>query len=191
MSGGVARRTLVLALLASGCAGSPEPAYYTLAAVPGTPRPGAPRLVELRRPSIAGYLDRSEIVRGDAGYRLDLRPGERWGEPFDAMLGRVVAEDLNQRLPGTTVFTSQGSLSPDPQARVELDVPRFNLTASGQVVLRAQVAVTRAHGGGASRTRSVQIETKPASASTSDLAAAMSQAAGQLADAIAAMLRSA
>lgn len=190
-----APRALLAALLlaAAGCS-SPEPAYYTLASSPGAPHPGGPHLVELRRPSIAGYLDRSEIVRGDTGsYRLDLRSGERWGEAFDAMLGRVLAEDLNQRLPGTTVFTSQGSLNPDPQQQVELDVVRFDLGTSGRVVLRAQVGVSRGRGAGsggaALRTRTVQVETVPASNSTPALVAAMSQALGQLADAVAAMLR--
>ncbi len=180
---------MLLALLASSCS-SPEPAYYTLGTAPGTPRSGGPRLVELRRPSVAGYLDRSDIVRGETGYRLDLRPGERWGEPFGAMLGRVLAEDLNQRLPGTTVFTAEGSLSPDPQARIEVDVPRFDLDAAGRVVLRAQVAVTRTGNKGSTRTRIVQVQTTPASGGgTPALVAAMSQAVGQLADAVAALVR--
>ncbi len=191
MNANLPRRTTLLMLLASGCS-SPEPAFYTLAASPGIARPGGPRLVELRDPSVAGYLDRSEIVRNDTSYKLDLRPGERWGEPFGSMLGRVLAEDLNQRLPGTTVFTSHGSLSPEPQAQIEVDVPTFDLHSGGRVVLRAQVAVTRtARGGSTSRTRSVQIETAPAAAGTPALVAAMSHAVGQLADAIATMLRTA
>jgi len=191
-SKGLLRRGLIaLALAVSGCV-SPEPAFYTLAAAPGASQPGAPRLVELRRPSVAGYLDRSEIVRGDTDpYRLDVRAGERWGEPFSAMLGRVLAEDLNQRLPGSTVFTAQGSLSPDPQARIEVDVSRFDLGTSGRVILRAQVAVSRPHGGGVPRARTVQVEATPASTATTALVAAMSQALGHLADAIAAMLRNA
>jgi len=191
MSASLLRRRELLALAlvsaASGCS-SPEPAYYTLGIAPGAPQRGGPRLVELRRPSVAGYLDRAEIVRGDTGgYRLDVRAGERWGEPFDAMMGRVLTEDLNQRLPGTTVFTAQGSLSPDPQARIEIDVPRFDLGTNGRVVLRAQVAVSRSRG--AVQTRTVQIETVPASTATPALIAAMSQALGQLADTVASMLR--
>jgi uncharacterized lipoprotein YmbA len=180
----------MLALLASGCS-SPEPAYYTLAAVPGAQRPGGPRLAELRRPSVAGYLDRSEIVRGDTGYRLDLRPGERWGEPFASMLGRVLTEDLNQRLPGTTVFSAEGSLNPDPQVQIEVDVPAFDLGAGGRVVLRAQVAVTRAGNKATSHTRTVQVVITPAAVGTPALIAAMSQAVGRLADAVAMMLRAA
>lgn len=178
---------VALALLAAGCSSSPEPAYYTLAASPGAPRAGGPRLVELRQPSIAGYLDRSELVRRDTGYKLDIRPGERWGEPFAAMVGRVLADDLNQRMPGATVFTAQGSLNPDPQATIDLDVLRFDLGSDGTVVLHAQVAVTR-HGG-AAQTRTIEVQVKPASGTTADLVAAMSRAAGQLADGVAGMLR--
>ena len=188
MRPGLPRRVLLLALLASGCA-SPEPAYYTLAALPGSPVPGAPRLVELRDPSIAGYLDRSEIVRSASGYKLDVRAGERWGEPFGPMLGRVLAEDLSQRLPGTTVFTAHSSLNPDPQAAIDVDVQRFDLGASGHVILRAQVAVMRTRG--KTLTRTMQVETVPQSNLTSSLVAAMSKALGLLADAVAGMARAA
>ena len=178
---------LLAGLLLAGCA-SPEPAYYTLAATPGAARAGGPHVIEIRRPGIAGYLDRSEIVRGDEGYRLDVRPGERWGEPFGTMVGRVLAEDLGDRLPGSTVFTEQGSLSPDPQARVDINVQRFDLRTDGHVSLLAQVAVS-----GMRRrrdlNRSFRLDAVSASASTPDLVAVMSRLLGQLADGIAAMLR--
>ena len=61
------RRAVLLGLLAASCA-SPEPAYYTLAPVPaaapgagsaaGASGAGGPRTVQLRRPGLAGYLDR-------------------------------------------------------------------------------------------------------------------------------------
>lgn len=182
------RGVLAVALALAGCA-SPEPAYYTLAAVPGARLAGGPRLVEVRDPSIAGYLDRSEIVRSQGSYRLELRAGERWGEPFAPMLGRVFAENLSQRLPNATVFTAHSSLTPDPQVSVEVDVQRFDLGAAGQVILRAQVAVTRSSN--KPFTRTVQYETVPASAGTASLVAAMSKLLGQLADATALLVRSA
>ena len=58
---------------------SPEPAYYTLAPVPGTPRRGGVALIELRRPGLAGYLDRPEIVRSGSAYQLRVAGSERWG----------------------------------------------------------------------------------------------------------------
>ena len=177
------------AALAS-CA-SPEPAYYTLAAIPGAAQPGGPKLVELRRPGLAGYLDRPEIVRANSAYQLRLAGAERWGEPLGDLVARILAEDLNLRLPGSSVFTAAGSISAEANATIELDIQRFDADATGQVSLLAQVAVSRGRARASAATRTVRLSVQPASASTSDLVAAMSRALGQLADAVVPMLRGA
>lgn len=181
------RRVLLLGLAVSACA-SPEPAYYTLAAVPGTPRGGAAATVELRRPGIAGYLDRPEIVRASSAYRLKVATGERWGEPFGDLFGRVLAENLNQRLTGTSVFTTAGAISAQAVVAVELDVQRFDLDAGGDVVLLVQVAISRTRRG-AANTRVIRLVQRPSGPTTADLVAAMSVALGALANTVADMLR--
>lgn len=186
------RRTLLAGLVPAGLAlsgcTSPEPAYFTLAPVPGTPRPGGPKLVELQRPGLAGYLDRPGIVRADSAVQLKVATTERWGEPLGDLIGRILAEDLSQRLPGSSVFTTAGSISAQPDARVELDVQRLDADASGNVVLLAQVAVSRGRRANAA-TRTVRLTQRPASPATRDLVAAMSTVLGGLADALAGMLR--
>ncbi len=172
-------------MLLSACS-SPEPAYFTLAAVPGTAQPGAPALVELRRPGIAGYLDRPEIVRG-GGYQLKVAANERWGEPFGDLFGRVLAEDLNRRLPGTTVFTAAGSISATADATVEVDVQRFDTDGTGVVVLAAQVAVSQTRRGPAV-TRAIRLQ-RPAGTTTVELVTAMSALVGDMAETVAGMLR--
>jgi uncharacterized lipoprotein YmbA len=184
----ISRRPLLLLLVVAGCA-SPDPAYYTLRPVPGTPVPGAPGAVKLARPGLAGYLDRPEIVRDSATNRLSLRSGERWGEPLGDMIGRVMGEDLTQRLPGSTVFTEAGSISVDADTTVEMDIVRFDLDTSGVVVLLAQVAVRAGRSRTGAVTRSIRLTLPPASAATPDLVAAMSGLIGQLADTVAGMLR--
>ncbi len=176
-----------LALAASRCT-SPEPALYTLRPVLGTPQGGGPIAVKLEQPGLAGYLDRTEIVRDAAANRLDLASGERWGEPLGDMIGRVLGLDLSQRLPGSSVFTAAGTLSVDATATVELDVQRFDLDTDGTVVLLAQVAVEQGSRDPAF-TRSLRLTSRPASAATADLVSAMSAVLGQLADALAALLR--
>ncbi len=192
------RRLLLLgpALLAA-CA-SPEPLYFTLQPSPGTPVRGGPALVEMRRIGLAGYLDRPEIVRNNADYRLAIGARERWGEPLAELAARVLADNLNQRLPGSSVFTAAGSISAEPDAVVELDMQRFDADAQGAVVLLAQIAVLRRgpaggprSGGRASSTRTVRLNQAPAGPDTTALVAAMSAALGQLADAVAGMLRGA
>ena len=193
MSKAVARRGVLLGGAAAAlvsCA-SQEPAYYTLAAVPGAVQPGGPKLVELRRPGLAGYLDRPEIVRANSAYRLRLAGGERWGEPFGDLVARVLAEDLNLRLPGTSVFTAAGAISAEPNATIELDVQRFDADGAGEVTLLAQVAVSHGRARASAAARTVRLTIQPASAATADLVAAMSRALGQLADAVVPMLRGA
>ena len=183
-------RMALLVLAVAGCT-SADPAQYTLRAVPGQPAPGGPAAVKVARPGLAGYLDRPEIVRDSSSSRLQLKSGERWGEPLGDMFGRVLALDLAQRLPGSSVFTEAGTISVDASATVELDIQRFDLDPSGTVVLLAQVAVERGRSHDSSGTRSIQVTAQPRGPGTPELVFAMSDALGQMADQVAAALRSA
>lgn len=180
------RVTVALGLLgAAGCT-SPDPNVYTLAPLPGQAQPGGPPTLEVRRPGLAGYLDRSEIVRRGDAYRLNIASGDQWGEPLGDMIGRILAEDLTERLPGSTVFSNQAVSS--TQATVSVDVERFDSDRNGNVMLLAQVAVQRGPDQPAAA-RTVRLTGEARSPSTSDMVAAMSQLLGELADSIAAMLR--
>ena len=182
------RRTLLAGLALSACR-SAEPAYFTLAAMPGQAGAGGPRLVEVQRPGLAGYLDRPGIVRANSAYQLSVAGMERWGEPLGDLIGRVLAEDLNQRLPGSSVFTTAGTISAQPDATVELDVLRFDPDPGGQMVLLAQVAVSRGRDRASAITQTVRQTMRPAGPATADLVASMSTVLGQLADTVAGMLR--
>jgi uncharacterized lipoprotein YmbA len=187
------RGVLVLALAAppsfAGCGSSPEPVFYALAPTRGVTAPLAIHAIRIRRPGLAGYLDRPEIVRGVVDFRLGVTSNERWGEPLDAMLGRVLAEDLDQRVPGSSVYTEDGAITADPEATVEVDFRRFDIGSDGQANLWAEVAVQRGDNSARATSRSVKLSQAPAAATTSALVATMSDLLGQLADQIAAMLR--
>ena len=178
---------LALPMVLSGCA-SPEPAYFTLQARPGPVAASGVRLVELRRIGLAGYLDRPEIVRNNADYRLRIQGGERWGEPLGDLIARILAEDLNLRLPGSSVFTSAGAISVTADATVEMDVQRFDMDANGQVMVLAQVAISRGRNRDRAMAQTIRIAVTPAGPGTTALVAAMSAALGQVADRIAPML---
>lgn len=183
------RRTLLLAPLALAACSSAEPAYFTLMPRSGSSAgSGGPRLVELRRIGLAGYLDRPEIVRNGADYRLRITTGERWGEPLGELIARVLAENLTSRLPGSSVFTAAGAISASPDATLELDVQRLDADGSGTVVLLAQVAVTRGTVRSPAAAQTVRITVTPASPATVDYVAAVSTALGQLADRIVPLL---
>ena len=171
-----------------GCA-SPDPAIYTLRVVNGQEIGGGPVAIKLSRPGLAGYLDRPEIVRDSSVNRLDVKSGERWGEPLGDMIGRVLALDLSQRMPGSSVFTEAGTISVDASATVELDVQRFDLDQGGTVVLVAQVAVELGRSHDPASTHTLRLTAQPAGAGTPELVAAESAVLGQMADQVAVYLR--
>ena len=147
-------------------------------------RSGAARNIELRAIGLPRYLERSQIVRSSEDYRMDVLPNEWWGEPLDAMLARVLVEEIGQRLPGSTVYSEAGAITATPDATVEVNVQRFDLNRQGELLLVAQIAV-EARG---PSTRSVRFVKRPANTKTPALVAAMSVATAYLADTIALML---
>lgn len=178
---------LGLALLPAACA-SPEPSLYRLLAVPGPVRRTRARMVELRQVSVPGYLDRPEIIRAGEGARLRSLGNERWAEPLGDLVGSVLAEDLTLRLPDATVVTEGGALRAEGDFVVEIDLQRFEAGASDVVELVAQVAVRNRANRDRRETRVVRLRSPAAGPDTPSLVAAMSQALGALADAVAAML---
>ena len=178
---------LLLLAAVSGCA-SASTSYFALAPVPGTPATGGPAAIEVRQPGIAGYLDRNGIVRGDNDYKLDVASTQVWGEPLGDMLGRVMAEDLAQRLPGTQVTAAQGVISARPDLLVELQVDRFDSGHDGTLTLAAQVSVLRARDRAPLMTRSFRLTAPNPPAGTAELVARMSGLLGQLSDRTAEMV---
>jgi uncharacterized protein len=177
------RVMMMLAVLPAACS-SPNPTLYTLAVLPGTPHPGAPRNIELRGIALARYLERSQIVRSSEDFRLDVLSNEWWGEPLDTMIGRVLVQELNERLPGSTVFAENSAISAAADVTVGINVQRLDADRSGTVILIAQIAIS----GRSEATRSVRLSVPPPIAGTSGLVSAMSTATAQLADAAAELL---
>jgi uncharacterized lipoprotein YmbA len=151
--------------------------------------PGGPATIEIRRPGLAGYLDRSDVVLKSADYRLDVNSQLRWAEPLGDMIGRVLAQDLGQRLPGTAVFSQSGAITADPSMRVEVDILTFDADASGTVTLAAELAIERGTTHQPLAARHVSLTAQPAGPGAAAQAAAMSSLLGQLADQVAGEVR--
>ena len=183
---GLVRRSLLGVGLAApmlwltGC-GTSEPSYYTLTPWPGVARPGGPLTVEVRTPSIAPYLDRDGIVRNDRDYHLTIAQGAAWASPLADLIGRTLALDIGQRLPGSSVHTQSDAISTPALALVEIDVSRFMEGAPGQAEIGATLSVFRP-GGGPAGSRAVHVTEHPTDDSVGALVAALSQLLGQVAD---------
>jgi uncharacterized lipoprotein YmbA len=142
----LSRRAAFGTLAALAACRSAEPNLYTIGAVPGDARRGGPQSISLREVSLAQYLDRQSIVRSAADYRLEVSSNDWWGEPLAGMVTRVLAENLGQRLPGTTVVQTGGAITVPSQAVVEVNIQRMGITTPGTLTLAAQVAVNQRDG---------------------------------------------
>ncbi len=171
----------LLGLLPLGGCGSSEPGYYTLRPWPGAAQGGGPLTLKLRTPGVASSLDRDYIVRGDGGYKLTLAHDAAWGEPLADMIGQTLAQDLQQRLPGTTVFTQAGAISTEAQAELELDVSRFAQDPAGNVEIAATLSLARPNGGPVA-SHALHVVMTPTGPDVDALVAALSQLLGQVAD---------
>lgn len=187
----LARRRLLGALASAAtltaCA-SPNPVLYTLGPLPGHVDPGGPPTVVLHRVAIARYLERPEIVRSSAGYRLDVLANQQWGEPLAQMIGRVLIADLSQRLPGTTFFSSTGAITAPYDASVEVNIERMDKDATGLLAFSAQAAVEFTKSQRQPELRTIRTTVPIAVSATTYDVQAMSVAVSRLADVIAATL---
>jgi uncharacterized lipoprotein YmbA len=170
----------------AACA-SPDPALYTIAPVQGGPQNSGPKVVLLQQVGLARYLERSQIVRSSENYRLDVMTNDWWGEPLASMLGRVLAAELSQRLPQSSVLSESGGVSSSPDATIELNVQRLDEDSAGVLVLQAQAGVSF-KGRGAPVLRSFHIAVPPSGPGVANEVGAISAAVGQLADGLASML---
>ena len=179
---------LALAGALAACS-SPNPDLYTLAPAPGTPAPGGPATVVLHQVSIARYLERPDIVRSSENFRLEVMANDAWGEPVAPMISRVLADDLSQRLPGTTILNINGAITAKEDATVEVNVQRMDRDATGALAFVGQASVEPAQSARGVVTRTVRTSVPIASAATAEEVRAMSLAIGRLADEVAEMLR--
>ena len=129
--------SILLLTMFAACS-SPDPVLYTIASVPGSPAIGGPKVVLLQTVGLARYLDRPQIVHSAADDRLDVRTNDWWGEPLGPMLGRVLADELGNRLPQSIVISDGSVVSATPDATVELDIRQLNGDSTGSLILQAQ-----------------------------------------------------
>lgn len=112
-------------------------------------------------PRFRAQRKRTQIVRSSEGYQLQVEANNWWGEPFGPMIGRLLVEELSQRLPGTTVFGETGAIAAEGDATVEINIPRLDADSAGAVLLPAQVAVIWNKLHGPVSTRAVRFTVPP------------------------------
>ncbi len=135
--------SLVMVVL-YGCGVSEPIRYYQLSSLPGSDNPRASEgekrgtIVGIGPVDIPRYVDRLQIVTRSAPNVVDLAEFDRWAEPVQTDVKRVLVENVSQLLAGeqaAVAFWDEG-LPLDYQVRIE--VTRFDFEARGEAILSAR-----------------------------------------------------
>ena len=177
---------LTVGILVTGCASllgeSPPITYYTLTPTSfsdGT-RPADNRIIAVQTARLPEYLNQKGIVTRTQDNELDVAANSQWAGALDDNVTKVIVADLS-KLFGTTRIVAYPVSAALPVDRVvQVDISRFEAESDGNVQLSAQWIIFG--DGGRSY---VQVNGGSYTASTGNgdyrsIAAAMSQALGDL-----------
>jgi uncharacterized lipoprotein YmbA len=135
--------TLTLALSLAACGSSPNPVYYSLTAQPGETFSSKPLVIKVQRPGLDATLDKPELVRKEGSAHTQYDGADTWSEPLGNMIERVVAENLQQRLPGSTVITESGDIAAHPDYLVAIEVRQFGIDGNAQAVMEVVLSINK------------------------------------------------
>jgi uncharacterized protein len=143
----LAQTALALGLSAYGCSVlSPQEdtsRYFVLVPVAdstaGTPNGGgtAQTKIGLRPIEVPGYLDRPEVITRLSATEFAVSSTDRWGEPLDASVARVLAQDLSENLTNSEVVPFPWSKKAQLDYTVSVQFSRLEKTADGKAVVQA------------------------------------------------------
>lgn len=189
-----AARLLGAALLAcliashTGCA-TPVSATYLLLDLPRSALPsGQEPALSVGPVLIPDYLKRNSLAVRLDDNTLNYRGSERWAEPLDLGIQRLLSTALGQALDTARVSAFPSPLAADAQLRVALNV--FHLEAQGEeVILAAEWLIFRTGSSEPLRSGSIDRRRPLADRSGPGIAAAMSALLQDLAADVAVALR--
>jgi uncharacterized lipoprotein YmbA len=176
-----------VAVFAAGCASAPSKFYTLNSTAKGDGASGANYGVIVGPVSIPAEVDRPQFTVQVAPNRVVIDEFNRWAEPLDGNISRVVAGDLAVLL-GTPRVVAVPLANFDPAYRVTIDVQRFESVPGKSVQIEAVWVVRKSAGGVPLSGRTVA--NVPATGEGFEaLAAAHSQALAKVSGDIAAAIR--
>jgi uncharacterized lipoprotein YmbA len=91
---------------------------------------------------IPEYLNRSQIVQRTGRYQVGVAEFDKWAEPLEFSIPRVVAENLSALL-STEDIQMYPWESESPEFRIRIDIVRFDSASDGNVELTARWGLLR------------------------------------------------
>lgn len=90
---------------------------------------------------LAEYLDRPQIVTRDGGVLVQLAEFERWAEPLEDSVARVVAENVSRLMGDRPLEVFPWNSSADPAFQVRGEILRLDGELGGDAVLEAWFSI--------------------------------------------------
>ncbi|MGE5548453.1 MAG: membrane integrity-associated transporter subunit PqiC [Solirubrobacterales bacterium] len=135
------RLPVMVALILAGCSQRPEPQLYVMSpeatATETTKNPAEP-VVAVIRVRLPDYLNRPQIVSRTGPNGLEINNDDRWGEPLDEAVPRVLAENLSHHLPGARVVVPQEALGQKIPYEYLVALDAYEPDGRGNAVMRGR-----------------------------------------------------
>lgn len=140
---------LILSLAACIGGKSPPSQFYLLEPMRGTAsgKPvsaaGSLTAVVLAPVRIPHYADRPQIVTATGKNAYHVAELDRWAEPLEDNVGRVLMQNLGSLIPADVVPANSSGLAKQAKFRVNVQLLEFHVDPQGLAVLAAQWSVAR------------------------------------------------
>lgn len=136
------RNILISAVLLGAlgaCSTSPEPRLYIIEPLAAAANTQVDKGITITVGPITlpEHLDHKGIVTRDQRYRINSAKFDRWAEPLDHNITRVMCENLTLLVPSDHVIAYPLRTAHDPDFSVQVRIVEFASNPDGQVVLNA------------------------------------------------------
>jgi uncharacterized protein len=134
-------------ILLGACTSSPPMRYYRIDALaePASAAAQSPMILAVGRIVFPDYLRRPQQVRSGSGAEVTVDEFNRWAEPLDEAVPRVVAANVDALLPDVAVVQAERR-TVRPDHRLFASVQRLDTDLHGNTELVVQWGVTGAEG---------------------------------------------
>jgi uncharacterized lipoprotein YmbA len=103
--------------------------------VPDRPLTAGHPAVAVKRPTLPGYLDRSQLITRASG-QLMMSPLDLWAEPLDTSLAQVIASNLSRLTGSLKIQPVENFTTLDYTQVLELKIAQFDPDPLGSLILQ-------------------------------------------------------
>lgn len=127
----------------AGCGSSPPVDYYTLQPIyESAPEdPGTASILGVGPLVIPGYIDRPQLVTQTSGRGVKVDEFNRWAEPLDIAIPRIVTINVDGLLDDVIAVTFPYPSRLQADYRLQGRIMRFDADLDGRAVLEIQWAI--------------------------------------------------